>query len=306
MMIESVAPRRLYAIVVSREGAMPVIHILEGPMTGQLFEFNQEVVFVGRSSKNDLQIKDATISRKQFKVFRIGERLFVEDLKSTNGTTINGRFILAGEGYEVEEEDVVSAGTTVVRITSVSQSPLSKISRVGKTDMNDERRSLSINGADLIQAVAEVLKSQYQISGICHALMECIAKTLPRIDRIAVLLFDEERQKTSEVISRCQEGLASRSPHYSPPLVADVAESGKTISMLDVAEDKMSAILEDADTVPIKSVLCVPMISSGKTLGAIYVDALRTSNGFRKEDILLLESLSGPTAAAIENTLSHA
>ena len=69
---------------------MPRLRVIEGPIKGQAFEFVGDTVFIGRSSKNDVQINDAGISRKQIKIFLIGGKFFVEDLKSTNGTLLNG------------------------------------------------------------------------------------------------------------------------------------------------------------------------------------------------------------------------
>jgi GAF domain-containing protein len=45
----------------------------------------------------------------------------------------------------------------------------------------------------------------------------------------------------------------------------------------------------------------VPIISASETLGAIYMDSLRSAYGFRKDDMMLLNSVSGYLAAVIEN-----
>jgi GAF domain-containing protein len=57
------------------------------------------------------------------------------------------------------------------------------------------------------------------------------------------------------------------------------------------------------DTLQIRSVLCVPMIISKKTRGAIYVDSRQGPyDSSRKEDLLLLNSLGAFIAAAIEKS----
>ena len=99
---------------------MPRLVVIKGPMLGRSFEIKGETAFVGRSLKNDIQIKDGAISRKHLKVFRIGNKYFVEDLRSTNGTMVNGEIITPGEGFEVEDRDTVSIGHTVIRLDGIS------------------------------------------------------------------------------------------------------------------------------------------------------------------------------------------
>lgn len=95
---------------------MPKIILTEGAMTGRSFVLDDNNVFIGRSFKSDIQINDNAISRKHLKVFRIGKRFFIEDLKSTNGTLINGEPIASGESYEVGEGDNIQIGGTVIRL----------------------------------------------------------------------------------------------------------------------------------------------------------------------------------------------
>ena len=47
---------------------MAKLHIIKGPLKGKIFDLEGETVFIGRSSRNDIQIKDLTISRKQIKI----------------------------------------------------------------------------------------------------------------------------------------------------------------------------------------------------------------------------------------------
>ena len=54
---------------------MPKLNVIQGPMKGQTYDLYEETLFVGRSYKNDIQIKDNSVSRKQLKIFRIGNNI---------------------------------------------------------------------------------------------------------------------------------------------------------------------------------------------------------------------------------------
>jgi diguanylate cyclase (GGDEF)-like protein len=51
--------------------------------------------------------------------------------------------------------------------------------------------------------------------------------------------------------------------------------------------------------------MCVPLITKNDTLGVIYVYSNNSPQGFRKEDLFFITSISNPAAVAIENALLH-
>jgi pSer/pThr/pTyr-binding forkhead associated (FHA) protein len=69
----------------------PVKLILEEKGRLQPFEFDVEVVSVGRTADNSIKISDAMSSRHHCQVSRDGQSFVVEDLKSRNGTKLNGK-----------------------------------------------------------------------------------------------------------------------------------------------------------------------------------------------------------------------
>ena len=289
---------------------MAKLHVIEGPLKGKTFDLDGETVFIGRSSRNDIQIKDVTISRKQIKIFRIGKKFLVEDLKSTNGTMINGELIEPGEGFEVDEGDTISIGNTVVRLGEISSynaldkkhllPPSYKGNQNEKDTSEKDRRSRSPKNLALIYKVSELLRQSLNINEIFEKILEYLFETLPRIDRAAILLYDNEKEQITEVNGRSRQDQGAKAIYYSQPVVDRVFKDGKAVRMSDTAYEPPSTLLEDMGTAKIRSVLCVPIISNLKISGAIYVDSVRLPYGFRKEDLLLFNTLSGSLAIAIE------
>jgi FHA domain len=68
---------------------------------------------IGRSKDADVQIDDRYASGIHARVFPRGDRFLVEDMRSTNGTLLNGAS-LNGEA-ELREGDTVQIGDTVFR-----------------------------------------------------------------------------------------------------------------------------------------------------------------------------------------------
>ncbi len=60
----------------------------------QIYPFTGDQLTIGRGRENDIQIKnDSKVSRYHCKLFRRGNNFYVEDIKSSNGTLVNGELI---------------------------------------------------------------------------------------------------------------------------------------------------------------------------------------------------------------------
>jgi putative methionine-R-sulfoxide reductase with GAF domain len=292
---------------------MPRLYISEGPMKDQTFDFEKKTVFIGRSSRNDIQISDKMISRKHLKISKTGGSFCVEDLRSTNGTLLNGDMVVPGQGYEVTERDTIVIGNTVIQLGGISPNKTLDIKDLGlpspKSEPNEiensvrERRSRSAKNLQLIYKASELLEQSLGINDILEKVLDSLFDTLPRIDGVSILLFDDKEKKIKEVIARSRQNNSRNAIQYSKTVLDRVAQDGKAVKVSNTTYNAQPENLERMDTLQIRSVLCVPMVINTKVSGAIYVDSLRGPyDSSRKEDLLLLNSLSGFVAAAIEKS----
>lgn len=288
------------------------LRVIKGPMKGHTFEINKPTVFVGRSSKNDIQIRDATISRKQVKLFTLGNKLFVEDLKSTNGTKLNGTRIQPGEGIEVGESDILTMGDTVIQLTGLDSGlvPPSPHRLSVKTSSEQsavpeerkERRSLTRN-MQLVVELGELLKAKFSLHEMCEKVLDFLLKNLPRIDRATIALFDPDSLTVTTALSKTRSGQKDVISPYSRQILERTLRTGKSVRMSNTHYETADELSESIETLRIKSLMCVPMMSNNRVRGAIYVDSITRPYAFRKEDLMLLNGLSAPVAVAMENAL---
>lgn len=91
-----------------------------GPQPGQVFELPRSTISIGRDPGNQVMINDPQISRQHARVTPQGGLMIIEDLGSTNGTTVNGLRITGP--HTLAHGDQVGLGDNVL-LTFYGQPP---------------------------------------------------------------------------------------------------------------------------------------------------------------------------------------
>ena len=79
------------------------------------YNINEPEITIGREDSNDLFISDNNISRKHFKISYLHGGFYIEDLKSTNGTILNGEMIT--QRIKLINNDIIQVGP--IKITFI-------------------------------------------------------------------------------------------------------------------------------------------------------------------------------------------
>lgn len=84
--------------------------ITYGDHAGREYRLSSKRVLIGRTDQCDITINDSSVSRKHASVESKNGRFVLQDLKSTNGTFVNGKFI---DVYVLNHGDKIRIGRTV-------------------------------------------------------------------------------------------------------------------------------------------------------------------------------------------------
>jgi len=107
-----------------------------GPTPGKEYLLEKPEVFIGRDVANDLVINDPEVSRRHARIYLQGNMYIIEDLGSTNGTSVNGQkltgpyMLRAGEQITFGERvnlsfDAVAMAPVVPPVVQPAQQPAS-------------------------------------------------------------------------------------------------------------------------------------------------------------------------------------
>ncbi len=90
--------------------------IAEGKESGREFVFEQASVLVGRTSDCDVVLYDPGVSRQHARIFSEGQKYFVEDMGSSNGTKVNGAIV---KKKQLSDGDNITLGPVVFNFASL-------------------------------------------------------------------------------------------------------------------------------------------------------------------------------------------
>jgi len=281
---------------------VPKLCVRQGPMKGETFDLEGKTFFIGRSSCNDIQIKDIMVSRKHLKISKNGETYALEDLRSTNGTLVNGKMIEPGECVEIKEGATITIGNTGIRFGYISFRSSLDVDELGAPcpeDHQKEKRSKSTKSLGT-EKVWELFDRTLNVNGMLDKLLQNLLDALPRIDSAAVLVVDEQGRKIRELISKSRNGDGRKAVLYSRNLLNRFVKEGKTIKISDTTYEAKADHPGNMRIKQIRSSLCVPIVIKRRILGAIYLNSIRGPyDGFRKEDLRLLQSTGDLVALAL-------
>ena len=292
------------------------VFIEKGPEQGRSFVLNDKTAQIGRSEANQVCLKEPSVSRKHAKIFRDNNQYFIEDLRSRNGTWINGHAIESGVRVQVQEGDPIAVGNVLVSLGkkctpdrlpdqySISVQPPGGEGLKPSTFV--DRRAKLKRELELIYQISVELLGSVDLDELCGKTLDSITGLLKRIDSGFVLVIDPDDGKLKEIASRVKQGTSPDGLGYSKSLVGHVVKEGKAVMMLDTTTKNKVDLSGSMEEIGVKSLICVPLVGKMGTTGAIYLQSVNVAHGFRKDDLLFLTRLSTPIALAIEHALLYA
>lgn len=294
---------------------MTRLYMIRGPMQGHAFDLKDPTTSIGRAIENDIQIDDTSVSRYHCKIISKGDDLFIEDLKSQNGTLIDGKAITPSQSVQLHKGISIALGN-ILFILGKSAAVAEPISRVDDAppDRADDPKMphpeeqtiiTDRKNLDLIYEISATLLRTLDISELCEKIMNALFFHFRRIDMGFILLRDQASGEMKEIFARARDKTKPPAGNYSRSVVERVVRQNKAVMISDTNLDEEAPVTKTIEVQRIRSIMCVPLISHGEVRGVIYVHSVNVPQGFQKKDLSLFAALSTPATVAIENALLY-
>ena len=294
---------------------------IAGPFQGTAFSLSDRNVSIGRDPSNDLWIADHSLSRQHCLLVSRDGQFAIRDLGSKNGTLVNGMPIgeqLLHDGDHISvgdsvfifqlEEGEVHLERSPVELTETTEIELSPLllraddalylqsDKVTASLPKTARMALDLNAllkiATGIGGIRDQESLQWQLLGF-------IFDVVPA-ERGAVLLFDDTEKFSSAVGWDRVRGPA-HPVRVSRTVVQRIRRDGVGLVVNDVSGDTTLAHVQTLAELHVHSVLCVPLLVSGKVVGAIYLDSKRATRHFDEGHLQVMTAVAGIASLALDN-----
>lgn len=93
--------------------------VLEIVSTSKRYFIESFPISIGRLNNNTIQIADQFVSRAHCTIYNQNESIYLIDLKSTNGTYINGQLI--DSAFEIKRDCILRVGNTDIKMQLVNR-----------------------------------------------------------------------------------------------------------------------------------------------------------------------------------------
>lgn len=313
---------------------MATLLLLKGSNPGQRFEIRSERTVIGRHPECDIVVDAGAVSRQHARINQSNGAFFLEDLKSRNGTYLNGRQITEPTQlsekdrikicdllftFHLEDPDQISIGvdqagvaTPLDLVVSDEDSGLSSSSTIMSTlDVaSSAKLRLEVKPEAKLRAVLEIsqnLSNTLALDDVLPKILESLFKIFPQADRGFILLKDEKTNRlVPKAIRHRREDPRDDSIAISRTIVNKAMDEGKAILSADAASDSRFDMSQSIADFHIRSMICAPLMSSsGNALGIIHIDTESSGSKFQQEDLDVLVSAAMQAAQAVENANLH-
>lgn len=298
------------------------ISVLQGKRIGETFQIqtNQRLLF-GRDINCDVQLYDEGVSRRHFTIEGKGNSFLLCDLNSSNGTYINSRktntkilrsgdVIRSGDcefvfHYVDAEHEYAQTPVTIDDTVTRFRTSVSKrfdidtalgLDSPGVADLHSERMVKSLK---TLYEVGNILQAEEDLDTLFNTIMDLTLDTV-QADRAYLIMWREEDDSFDTVVVRRQDS-SSEEMVLSRSVLYEVIKKGLAILSSDLGTDDRFSAQKSIIMQNIRSVICVPVQSRSKTLGALYLDNLAAETpAFTEHDLELIAAIGKQAGIAIQ------
>jgi len=293
------------------------------------YPFAAGEVVIGRSPECQVCLKDFGISRQHAKLVVDPNGVRIVDLKSKNGTQVNGvpvveaplkdgdritlgRFqitfskalenrVVLDEAKPLFEESgtIIRSVGDISKMLAAGAEPGPATAEQKAPDVQEIEKSNRI--LRVLTKVAETLIAVRPVEEVLHQVMDIVFEHI-QADRGFLMLREDQisTQLVPMVVRQRKPGGDQDKITISKTIAEKVMKDQVSILTSDAMDDKRFSAGDSIRIQGIRSAMCAPLWNKNEVIGIIFVDSLMLANCFNTNDLDLLTALANYAAVAVE------
>lgn len=309
------------------EEVVATLTALRGPEKGRTFTPGEGPTLIGRGSER-IPISDNTVSRRHAELRCDNGQWVLEDLKSANGTYVNGRRIERPTG--LKHGDLIRVGSTtlawsdeaqvirprgraaaadLVLVNAGQKSPDAAV--ISTVPSNDDSVILASPAtADAVRAwrvmaqLAEAVGVESSTEGLLDRVIDILFEQVPA-NRGFILLRSEETGEFEPVVVRYRG--ANEAPDKiatSRTIIQHVVSRREGVLCTNAMSDQRFASHRRSGSIQafgLRSVVCAPLMARDEVLGVIHIDSAMSHHIYTEDQLRLVTAIGRMSGLAIQN-----
>ncbi len=296
----------------------PKLVAIAGPQQGTTYPLSDESTSIGRDSSSWIPLTDASASRKHCLITRNNDHFEIADLKSRNGTFVNGIPI---QKHRLSHGDRIElGGSSFLFLLQDEESPPSPLMdpalemlsttrfRVEDTLYLHPEKLLSAlpsseKIARALEALLNLAQSLQKISeweSLCRTLLQSVFQVVPA-ERGTLVLLQPGTDEIDFSYTGDQELRVLRVP-VSRTIIRTVLQERTAFLSNDVFSDpKISDATKSLSGFKIASVIAVPMAAKDRILAVLILDTSDPGVRFDEDHLQFVCAIATIGTVALEN-----
>lgn len=312
---------------------MAFLTAISGSGFGKRFDIQKKEIVLGRHPDCDVTIDVGAVSRQHARIHNLGNSFQLEDLKSRNGTFLNGQLItdkaplhdgdlirICDVEYSFHSEPsssgllgnatILGEGSSfgVMLVDDEGQKESSRAVS-SKLDIRGSQRGsqLTTSPEVRLQAVLEIAQNlgrAIKLEEVLPKVLDSLFRVFLQADRAFIVLREGEELVPRWIKTRQAE--QAETFRISRTVMREVMESKEAIISLDASSDARFEMANSISDFRIRSIIVAPLLDSdGSPLGAIQMDTLDAKRHFEQGDLEILAGIAMQAGIAIQNAQMH-
>lgn len=288
----------------------PRIAAITGRLEDTVISMNEGPVLIGRQAGATLKIANGSVSRRHAMIERDGDRFIIADLGSRNGTFVND---IPVKRRELQHGDRVRIGESQFFFLFEDTDDPARTSEIRFDDSEiTNEATVRMTYAEVLGLMARDLSALLKVSTAINAirdlnqlqehLLNLIFEVVPA-KHGAILLCNDPPDPVREFSSIF--GLdrvlgPTQKITVSSTVVRRVLKDNAALLIGDTGRNE-ALHTDSLIAAHSRSLLCVPLVAPGRTLGVIYLDTDVPDVNFDEDHLQLVTAIAAIAAVAIQN-----
>lgn len=240
---------------------------------------------IGRGDENEIVLAGGLVSRSHARLVVVGDRLYVEDVGSRNGTGVNGVAIdlavylspgdvidIGENQLQVRKRDPMREESTIL-VRRDASVPLERIEQARALDVLDERPEVA--ALVLLYRVSERLAGAASLERFLGEVADLVLE-VARARSVMVHLVSQDggagtADELEAAVVRHRDGRREQPVPVSHGIMGECLRSGVALCVEDLARDARFTATESVLHQGPLQVICAPLSRGGPVQGLIYV-----------------------------------